>query len=82
MGFQILKMFYSCTIESILTGCITARYGNYSASARKALQRIVSMAGYITGDKILAIQDLYTRRCQRKTLKIVKDSSHPTHRLF
>jgi hypothetical protein len=24
MGCQILKKFYSCTIESILTGCITA----------------------------------------------------------
>ncbi|KAK6293977.1 hypothetical protein J4Q44_G00348070 [Coregonus suidteri] len=32
-------MFYSCTIESILTGCITAWYGNCSASDRKALQR-------------------------------------------
>ena len=32
MGPQILKGFYSCTIESILTGCITAWYGNCSAS--------------------------------------------------
>jgi hypothetical protein len=24
MGSQILKKFYSCTIESILSGCITA----------------------------------------------------------
>ena len=27
MGPQILKRVYSCTIESILTGCITAWYG-------------------------------------------------------
>jgi hypothetical protein len=26
--------------------------------------------------------DLYTSWCQRKALKIVKDSSHPSHRLF
>ena len=32
MGPQILKRFYSCTIESILTGCITAWYGNCSAA--------------------------------------------------
>ena len=32
MGPQILKKFYSCTIESILTGCITAWNGNCSAS--------------------------------------------------
>jgi hypothetical protein len=82
MGPQILKRFYRCTIESILTGCITAWYGNYSASDRKALQRVVRMAQYITGAKVTAIQDLYNRRCQRKAHKIVRDSSHPSHRLF
>ena len=70
MGPQILKRFYSCTIESILTGCITAWYGNCSASDRKALQRVVRMAQYITGAKLPAIQDLYIRRCPRKALKI------------
>jgi hypothetical protein len=64
MGSQILKRFYSYTIESILTGCNTARYGNCSASNRKAQQRIVHKAQYITGAKLPAIQDLYTRRCQ------------------
>ena len=82
MGPQILKRFYSCTIESILTGCITAWYGNCSASDRKALRRVVRTAQYITGAKLSAIQDLYTRRCQRKALKMVKDPSHPSHRLF
>ena len=72
MGPQILKRFYSCTIRSILTGCITAWYGNCSASERKALQRAVCTAQYITGAKLPAIQDLYTKRCQGKTLKIVK----------
>ena len=79
MGPQILKMFYSCTI---LTGYITAWYGNCSASDCKALQRLVRTAQYITGAKLTAIQDLYNRRCQRKNQTIVKDSSHPSHRLF
>jgi hypothetical protein len=77
MGPQILKRFYSCTIEST-----TAWFGNCSASDRKALQRVVRTAQYITEAKLPAIQDLYNRRCQRKALKIVKDSSHPSHRLF
>jgi hypothetical protein len=68
MGSQILKRFYSCPIESIMTGYITAWYGNCSASDRKALQRVVCMAQYITGAKLPAIQELFTRRCQRKTL--------------
>jgi hypothetical protein len=33
MGPHTLKRFYSCNIESILTGCITAWYINCSASA-------------------------------------------------
>ena len=78
MGPQILKKLYSCIIES-MPGCITAWYGNCSASILKALQRVVRTAQYI---KLPAIRDLYPRRCQRKTLKIVKDSSHPSHRLF
>ena len=81
MGPQILKWFYSCTIESILTGSITAWYGNCSASDRKALQRVVRTAQHITGAKLPAIQDLYTRRCQRKALKIVKDSSQGASRV-
>ena len=82
MGPQILKRFDSCTLESILTGCITAWYGNCLTSDRKELQRIVRMAQDITGAELHAILDLYTRRCQRKALKMVKDSSHPSHRLF
>ena len=82
MGTEILKTFYSCNIESILTGCITAWYGNCSVLDRKALQRVVRTAQYITGAKLPAIQDLYTRRSRRKALKIVKDPSHTSHRLF
>jgi hypothetical protein len=69
-NWQILKRFYSCTIERILTDCITAWYGNCLASDRKAVQRVVHMAQYITGAKLPAIQDLYTRQCQRKALQI------------
>uniref|UniRef100_A0A8C7GLL8 Reverse transcriptase domain-containing protein n=1 Tax=Oncorhynchus kisutch TaxID=8019 RepID=A0A8C7GLL8_ONCKI len=82
MGPEILKRFYSCNIESILTGCITAWYGNCSSSNGKALQRVVRTTQYITGAKLPAIQDLYFRRCQRNAPKIVKDPSYPSHRLF
>ena len=36
---QILKKFYICTIESILTGCITAWYGNCSAPTASHYRR-------------------------------------------
>ncbi|XP_071029755.1 LOW QUALITY PROTEIN: probable phospholipid-transporting ATPase IA [Oncorhynchus clarkii lewisi] len=66
MGPQILKKFCSCTIEAILTDCITAWRGNCSSSACKALQRLVHTAQYITGAEHPANLDLYTMRCQRK----------------
>ena len=36
-----LSNFYRCTIESILSSCITAWYGNCTAYNRRALQRVV-----------------------------------------
>lgn len=44
LSSDILVNFYRCTIESILTNCITVRYGNCSVSDRKALQRVVKTA--------------------------------------
>ena len=41
---KTLTNFYRCTIESILSGCITAWYGNCSAHKRKALQRVEESA--------------------------------------
>jgi gmma-aminobutyric acid receptor subunit gamma len=65
-SWRILKNVYSCTIESILTGCITAWYGKCTALECKAQQWVVWTAQYITGVDIPAIQDLYIRLCQRK----------------
>ncbi|XP_064875449.1 uncharacterized protein LOC135572170 [Oncorhynchus nerka] len=76
---KALTNFYRCTIESILSGCITAWYGNCSTHNRKALQRVVRSAQRITGGKLPALQDTYTTRCHRKAIKIIKDNNHPSH---
>ena len=64
MDPQILQRFYCCTTESILTGCITSWYGNCSASDRKALQRVVRMAQYITVAKLPARSEEHTSELQ------------------
>ncbi len=79
---SILRSFYTCTVESILTGCITAWFGNSTAGNRKALQRVVRTARHIVGGELPSLQDIYTRRCIRKARRIIKDSSHPSHRLL
>ncbi len=82
MSPSILRSFYTCTVESILTGCITAWFGNSTAGNCKALQRVVRTARHIVGGEFPSLQDIYTRWCIRKARRIIKDSSHPSHRLF
>ena len=79
---QILENFYRCTIESILTNCISVWYGSCSVADRKRLQRVVKTAQRITGSSLPTIEAVQSKRCLRRACSIVKDSSHPSHRLF
>jgi hypothetical protein len=45
---ESFKKLYHCTIESILTVCITTWYGNCLVSDCKAQQRVVRMCQHIT----------------------------------
>ncbi|XP_030283157.1 uncharacterized protein LOC115587459 [Sparus aurata] len=72
---QILVNFYCCTIESILTNCVTVWYANCSVSEQKALQRVVKTAQRITGSSLSSIEALQSKRCLRKARSIVKDCS-------
>ncbi|KAK3528517.1 hypothetical protein QTP70_001721 [Hemibagrus guttatus] len=78
----ILTMFYRGTIESVLSSCITAWFGNCTTSDRKTLQRIVKTAEKIIGVSLHYITDMYTTRCIRKANSIVDDPTHPSHTLF
>ncbi len=80
---HMLLNFYRCTIESILTNCITVWYGisNCTVSDQKALQREVKTAQYTTGVGPPS-KDVYPKHCLRRVRSIIKDSSHPNHRLF
>ncbi|TWW74474.1 hypothetical protein D4764_14G0004770 [Takifugu flavidus] len=82
LSSDILVNFYRCTIESILTSCVTVWYGNCSASDRKALQKVVKTAQRIAGASLPSIKDIYRRRCHRRAKKVSKDSCHPAHGLF
>ncbi|TWW63263.1 hypothetical protein D4764_03G0002710 [Takifugu flavidus] len=81
LSSDILVNFYRCSIESILTSCVTVWYGNCSASHWKALQKVVKTAQRIAGASLPSIEDIYRRRCHRRAKKISKDSCHPAHGL-
>uniref|UniRef100_A0A9J8C8P2 Reverse transcriptase domain-containing protein n=2 Tax=Cyprinus carpio carpio TaxID=630221 RepID=A0A9J8C8P2_CYPCA len=79
---RILVEFYRCTIESILTNCISVWYSNCSASDHKALQRMVKTAQRITGTQLTSTENIYHKRCLGRARDIIKDASHPNHGLF
>ncbi|KAK1786658.1 hypothetical protein P4O66_002978 [Electrophorus voltai] len=79
---KVLWNFYTCTIESILTGNITVWFGNNTKQDRQALQRVVRSAERITHTELPDLQTIYYKRCQTKTRRIVKDPTHPNNRLF
>ena len=82
MSATTLTNFYRCTIESILSGCITAWYGSCSAQDRKKLQRVVNEAQSIMQTSLPSIDSVYTSRCLDKAANIIKDPTHHGHSLF
>ncbi|KAI5620514.1 gastrula zinc finger protein XlCGF28.1-like [Silurus asotus] len=79
---QVLKTFYTCTIESVLTGSITSWFGNSTMQDRRALQRVVRSAERTIHTELPDLQDIYSTRCRTRARKIVKDLSHPNNGLF
>ncbi|KAK3526514.1 hypothetical protein QTP70_030649, partial [Hemibagrus guttatus] len=68
----ILTMFYRGTIESVLSSCIIAWFGNCTVSDHKTLQRIVRTDEKIIGLSLPSITDMYTTRLISKTNSIYK----------
>eukprot|EP00061_Rhincodon_typus_P004898 g23690.t1 len=73
--------FYRCTIESILSRCITAWYGNCPPQDRKKLQNVACIAQTITEANLPSMDSIYTARHLRKAANIIEDPLHPSHDL-
>ena len=67
LDHKTLTNFYRCTIESILSGCITAWYGYCTVRNRRALQRVVRSGQCITGGTLPALQDIYRPKRSSRT---------------
>ncbi|KAL0962155.1 hypothetical protein UPYG_G00336400 [Umbra pygmaea] len=61
-----------CSLDSILTGCVTAWYAITADQDRNVLRGRVRSASYITGSKLSTIKDFYTGWCQKKTQKTIR----------
>eukprot|EP00061_Rhincodon_typus_P010187 g34280.t1 len=77
-----LVNFYRLTIEGVLSGCITAWYGNCSGQVRKKIQKVVCTAQTITEVNLPSMDSIYTAHCHGKAANIIKDSLHPSNDLL
>ena len=79
---KLLGNFYRCTVESVLTNSITVWYGNCTIQDRKALQRVIKAAQFICRAALPSLQDTYNTRVTKRAQSIIRDHTHPQHRLF
>eukprot|EP00061_Rhincodon_typus_P004536 g22832.t1 len=77
MTKRTLTNFCICTIESILSGCISVWYGNCSAQDSKKLQKVECTAQTITEANLSSMDSIYTSHCHGKAANNIKDPSHP-----
>lgn len=68
----ILKAFYSGAVESILIQNITSWFGNICIKNCKALHGVVWVAERCTRSALTSPQDIYTRRCKNRAIKIIQ----------
>ena len=76
MPNKILSNFYRGTVESVLTTSIIVLYGYCTAQDRKALQRVIKTAQFMSGAAFPSLQDIYSTRVTRRAHNIFKDRTH------
>ncbi len=79
---ELLKLFYSAIIGSVLCSSITVWFGSANKTDIRRLQRTVRTAERIIGVPMPSLQELYTSRVRKRAKKITLDPSHPAHSLF
>ncbi|KAK3530008.1 hypothetical protein QTP86_009388 [Hemibagrus guttatus] len=77
----ILTMFYRGIIESVLSSCITAWFGNCTVSDCKTLQRIVKTAEKIIGVSLPSIADINLPRLLLVLSTLLANLLRSVHRI-
>ncbi|KAK3548288.1 hypothetical protein QTP70_009081 [Hemibagrus guttatus] len=79
---QLLVNFYRSTTESILCHCITVWYTCCTTENRRDLAQIIKTAQKIVGTKLPNLEMVYASHLHKRASNIIKDPTHPGHRLL
>jgi len=73
---EMMTLFYRSFIESLLTFCIVAWFGNLNLYNKNRLDRLVKTAGKISGSQQADTMSIYTRQVLRKANAILHCPNH------
>jgi len=79
---ELLILFYSPIIQSVLCSSITVWFGSATKQDRDRLQQVGRSADRTISSSLPSILDLYTSRVRKWAGKITADPSHLGHKLF
>jgi len=65
-----------------ITYCISVWFSSCTMAHKNTLQRVINTAQKIIGHPLPSLKDLYSTGCLRRARSILRDSTHPGHRVF
>ena len=74
---EMMTLFYRSFIESVLTFCIVAWFGNLNLTNKNRLGSLVKTAGKISGCQQAGVMSIYNRQVLRKANAILTCPNHP-----
>ena len=77
--YDILHIFYTSMIESIICYNISLWWSSMNANDKKALNRITKQAAKVTHSELTYIDDLYCNIVTKKVKCIMANSCHALH---
>ncbi|KAM9355553.1 BCL2 modifying factor 1 isoform 1-T2 [Pholidichthys leucotaenia] len=79
---ELLVVFYTAIIQSVLCFSITVWFGSATKQDKTRLQRIIKSAERIIGTDLPSIENFYRSITRKRAGNICADPSHPGHKLF
>ena len=73
----MMTLFYRSFIESVLTFCIVAWYGNLTLTNKNRLSSLVKVASKISGRTQAQLIDLYKRQMLKRASSLLEVTDHP-----
>ena len=76
---QLLQMFYTSTVCSVLTFGAVCWGGNVTKQDKDRFEKLIRKAGGVVGKKQDTFSDMYDRKLRDRLKTILTDETHPLH---